>query len=134
MYPGGGGIPWYGPGVYNTMDTPLLDPRALKNVRVQDVIVHLERQRGEGRGLGSVLCQQGARRGGRARRTKPYQNAFGAIQKDVADPIAKRVIRRNLSYAQVKEGVLREVNGWVSRNVPDHVVHGLTVPKNCSVW
>ena len=30
VYPGGGGIPWYGPGVYNTVATPLLDPRVLK--------------------------------------------------------------------------------------------------------
>ena len=58
---------------------------------------------------------------------------LGAIPKDVADPIDKRVIRRNLSYAQVKEGVLREVNCRVNRNVPDHVFQGLTVPKNCSV-
>ena len=43
------------------------------------------------------------------------------------------MIRRNLSYARVKEGVLREVNRWVNRNVPDHVLHGLTVPKKCSV-
>ena len=57
----------------------------------------------------------------------------GAIPKDVADPIDKRLIRRNLRYAQVKEGVLREVNRRVNRNVPNHVFHGLTVPKNCSV-
>ena len=56
-----------------------------------------------------------------------------SAKKDVADPINKRVIRRNLSYARVKEGVLREVNCRVNRNVPDHVFHGLAVPKNCTV-
>ena len=33
----------------------------------------------------------------------------------------------------MKEDVLQEVNRRVNRNVPDHVFHGLTVPKNCSV-
>ena len=33
-----GGIPWYGPGVYNTMATPLLDYHALKDVQVWDVV------------------------------------------------------------------------------------------------
>ena len=67
------------------------------------------------------------------REGKHIKMLWGAIPKDVADPIDKRVIRRNLSYAQVKEGVLREVHRRVNRNVPDHVFHGLTVPKNCSV-
>ena len=70
---------------------------------------------------------------GRARRRKPRPNAFGSNPERLAEPIPKRVIRRNLSYAQVKEGVLREVNRRVDRNVPDHVVHGLTVRENCSV-
>ena len=38
VYPGGGGIPWYGPGVYRSMAPPLLDPRALKDVQVGDVV------------------------------------------------------------------------------------------------
>ena len=37
VYPGGGAILWYGPGIYNTMATPLLDPRAMKDVQVRDV-------------------------------------------------------------------------------------------------
>ena len=43
------------------------------------------------------------------------------------------MVRTNLSYAQVKESVMREINRRVNRNVPEHVFHGLTVPKNCSV-
>ena len=38
VYPGGGGIRWYCPGVYNTMATPLLDARALKNVQGRDLV------------------------------------------------------------------------------------------------
>ena len=64
---------------------------------------------------------------------KLIQTLLGAIPKDVADPIDERVIRRNLNYAQVKEGVLREVNSRVNRNVPVHVFDGLTVPKKCAV-
>ena len=64
---------------------------------------------------------------------KLIKTLWGAIPKDVADPMDKRVIRRKLSYAQVKEGVLREVHCRVNRNVSDHVFHGVTVPKNCSV-
>ena len=67
------------------------------------------------------------------REGKLIKTLLGGILKDVADPIDKRVIRRNLSYAQVKEGVLREVNQPVNRNVSDHVFHGLTIPKNCLV-
>ena len=64
---------------------------------------------------------------------KVIKTLLGPIPKDVADPIDRRVICRNLSYAQVKEGVLWEVNSQVNRNVLDHVFHGLTVPKKCSV-
>ena len=71
--------------------------------------------------------------GSHAAKENLFQTLFGAIPKDVADLIDKRVIRKNLSYAQVKERVLQEVNRRVKRNVPDHVFHGLTVPKNCSV-
>ena len=38
VHPGGGGIPWYGRGVYNTMARPLLAPPALKNAQVRDVV------------------------------------------------------------------------------------------------
>ena len=64
---------------------------------------------------------------------KLIKTLLGAIPKDVMDPINKRVICRNLNYAQVKENILREVRRRVNRNVPDHVFHGLTVPKNCFV-
>ena len=72
----------------------------------------------------------GARHGGRTRRKK---NLLAAIPKDLADPIAKRAIRRNLSYAQVKKAVLRGVERQVNRNVPNHVFHELKVQKNRSV-
>ena len=133
VYPGGGGTPWYCPGVYNTMATPLLDPRALKDVEVRDVIPTWDGDR--------MKAQEGVLSYARWERDvgvalsegKLIKTLLGAIPKDVADPIDQRGIRRNLSDAQVKEGVLREVNRRVNRNVPDYVFHGLTVPKNCSV-
>ena len=64
---------------------------------------------------------------------KLIKTLLGEIPKDVMHPIDKSVIRRNLSYAQVKEGVLGKVNRWVNRNVLNHVFYGLNVPKNCSV-
>ena len=51
---------------------------------------------------------------------KLIKTLLGVIPKDVADLIDERAICRNLSYAQVKESVLREVNRRVNRNVPDH--------------
>ena len=41
VYPGGGGILWYGPGVYNTMATPLLDPCTLNDVQIRIRCSHL---------------------------------------------------------------------------------------------
>ena len=121
VYLDGGEIPWYGPGVYNTMATPLLDPRALKNVQVRNVVPTWD-------GVG-VKAQDWALSYARWERDlgvalgegKLIKTLFGAILKDVADPIDKRVIRSNLSYAQVKEGVLREVNRGVNRNVPETI-------------
>ena len=52
---------------------------------------------------------------------KLIKTLLGAIPKDVADLIDKRAICRKLTYAQVRESVLREVNRRVNRNVPDHV-------------
>ena len=133
VYPGGGGIPWYGPGVYNTMATPLLDPLALKDVQARDLVPTWD---GDGvKAQDWVLLYARWERyvGVALGEGKVIKTFLEAIPKDVADPIDQRMIRRNLSYAQVKEGVLREVNRQVNRNVPDHVFHGLTVPKNCSV-
>ena len=70
--------------------------------------------------------------GSHSTKERKEKTLLGAVSKDVADPIDKRVIRWNLSYAQVKEGIVREVNLRVYRNVLDHVCHGQTVPKNCS--
>ena len=115
------------------MVTPLLDPHALKDVQVRDVVptwngegvkaqdwvlsyARWERDVGVALGEGNLI-----------------KTLWEAIRKDVLDPIDKRVIRRNLSYAQVQEGFLREVNRRVNRNVLDHVTHGLTVPNNCFV-
>ena len=112
---------------------PLLDPHALKDVQVWDVVPDLD---GDGvKAQDWVLSYAGWEGdvGVALGEGNLVQTLFGAIPKDVAEPIEKRVIRRNLSYAQVKEGVLREVNRRVDRNVPDHVVHGLTVRENCSV-
>ena len=133
VYSGGGGIPWYGPGVYNTMVTPLLDPRALKDVQVWDVVPTWD---GDGlkaqdwvlsyarweRDLGVVLGEG-----------ELIKTLLGTIPKDVADPINGGLIHGNLSHAQVKKGVLREVNRRVNRNDPDRVFHALTVPKNVLV-
>ena len=131
--PGGGGIPSYGPGVYNTMATPLLDRRALKDVQVPDAVPTWD-----GDGLKAqdwVLSYARSERdvGVALGEGKLIKTHLGAILKDLADLIDKGVIRRNLSYAPVKEGVLREPNRWVNRNVPDHLLHGLTIPENCSV-
>ena len=52
---------------------------------------------------------------------KLIKTLFRGIGKDVADPIDKRVIRRNLNYAHLKVGVLLEVNRRMNGNVPDHV-------------
>ena len=133
VYLAGGGIPWYGPGVYNTMATPLLDPRALRDVQVRDVV-----PTGDGDGMKAQDCVLSHARwerdvGVALGEGKLIKTLLGAIPKDVADQIAQRVFRRNLSFAQVKEGLLREVTRPMNRNVPDHVFHGLTVPKNCSV-
>ena len=38
VYPARGGIPWYGPGAYNTMATLLMNPHALKDVQVRKVV------------------------------------------------------------------------------------------------
>ena len=35
---GPGVVPWYGPGVYNTMATPYVDPRALADMQKRDAI------------------------------------------------------------------------------------------------
>ena len=96
------------PGVYNTMATPLLDPGALKNVQVRDVVHTWD---GEG-----VKAQDWIMSYARWQRDlmvalgegKLMKTLLGAILKSVADLIDKRVIRRNLSYAQVKEGVLHK--------------------------
>ena len=110
-----------------------MDPRALKDVQVRDVVPTWD---GDGvkeqdwvlsyakweRDVGVALGEG-----------KLIKTLLGTIPKDIADPIDKRVIRRNLIYAQVKEGVLPEVHRWVNRNVPDHIFCGLTVPKECSV-
>ena len=115
------------------MATPLLDPRALKDVQVRDIVPTWDGNRVKAQDW--VLSYANWERdvGVALGEGKLIKTLSGAIPKDVADPINKRVTRRNLSYAQVKEGVLREVNRRVNRNVPDHVFHGLTVPKNCSV-
>ena len=128
--PGGGGIPWYGPGVYNTMAGPLLNRCLLKGVHIRDVVPTWD---GDG-----PKSQDGVVSYARWERDvkvalgegKLIKRLLGAIPKDVADPIDKRVIRRKLTHAKVKEGVLRKVNLRLDRNVPDHVLHGLTVPKN----
>ena len=123
------GIPWYVPGVYNTMATPLLDPRALKDVQVRDVVPTWDGDRVKAQdwvlSYARWVRDAGEALGG--------GTLSGATPKDVVDPTDKRVICRKLSYAQVKEGVLREVNRRVDRNVPNHVFHGLIVPKNFSV-
>ena len=133
VYPGGGGIPWYGPGVYNTIATALPDPVALKDVQFRDVVPTWD---GDGVKAQDWVLSYAAREqdmGGTLGEGKLIKPLLGAIRKEFADLIDKRVIRRNLSYAQVKEGVLRDFNRRVNRNVRDHVFHGLTVPKNCSV-
>ena len=115
------------------MATPLLDPRPLKDVQVRDIVPTWD---GDGVKApdGSCPMPGGSETwGSHSAKGKLIKTLLGAIPKDVADPIDKTVIRRNLSYAQVKESVMREVNRRVNRNVPDHVFHGLTVPKNCSV-
>ena len=81
VYPGEGAIPWYGPGVYNTMATPLLDPRALKNVQVGDIV-----PTGDGDGVKAQdwvlsLCKVGPRHGGRARQRKGYQRIWEQCRK-----------------------------------------------------
>ena len=104
VYPGGGGIPWYGPGLYNTMATLLLDPRALKAVQVRDIIPTCD---GDG-----VKAQDWILSNARWEREvgvtlgegKLIKTLLGAILKDVADPIDERVIRRNLSYAPSERG------------------------------
>ena len=115
------------------MATPLLDPRALMDVQVRDLVPTWD---GDGvkaqdwvlsyarfeRDMGVALGEKNV-----------VKTLLGVIPEEVAEPIHKRVILRNLSYAQVKEGVLREVNRRVDRNVPHHVFNGLTVRKNCSV-
>ena len=133
VYPGGGGIQWYALGVSNTMAMSLVGPRALKDVQVRDVVPTWD---GDGsKEQDWVLSYARWERDVEVAlgEGKLIKTLLGAIPKDVSDPIDKRVIRRNLSYAQVKEGVLREVNRRVNRNVPDHVFHNLTVPKSCLV-
>ena len=133
VYPGGGGIPWYGPGMYSTMAPPLLDPRALMDAQVRDVVPPWD---GDGvKAQDWVLSYARWERdvGVMLGEGKLIKTLLGAIPKDVTDPMGKRVIRRNLTYAQVKEGGLWEVKRRVNRNVPDNVFHGLTVPKNCLV-
>ena len=128
-----GGIPLNGPGVYNTMATPLLDPCALRDLQVRDVLPPWD---GDGvKAQDWVLSYARSERdvGVALGEGKLIKKLLGANPKDVADPIDKRVVRGNLSYAQVKERVLWEVNCRVNRNVPDHVFNGLTVPRNCSV-
>ena len=114
------------------MATPVLEPGALKDVQVRDAVPTWD---GDGvkaqdwvlsyarweQDVGVVLGEE-----------KLIKTLLGAIPKGVADPIDKRMIHRNLSSTQVKEGVLREVNPRVNRNLPNHVFHGLIVPKNCS--
>ena len=133
VYPVGGAIPWYGPGVYNTMATPLLDPRALKDVQVRDIVPTSDADRPKAQDWVPSYARLEQDVGVALGEGKLIKTLFGGIPKDVADLINKRVISRNLSYAQIKEGALREVNCLVNRNVPDNVFHGLTVPKNCSV-
>ena len=115
------------------MATPLLDPRTLKDLQVLDVFPTWD---GDGlKAQDSVLsyAKWEPDVGVALVEGKLIKKLLGAIPKDVADPINKRVIRRKLSYAQVKEGVLPKVNPQVNKSFPDHVLHGLTVPKNCSV-
>ena len=132
VYPGGGGIPWYGPGVYNTTATPLLDPRALKEVQVWDVVPTWDGDGVKARDWVLSYARWERDVGVALGEGKLIKTLLGAILKDAADPIEKRVIRRNLSFAQVKEDVWRNVNCRVNRYVPDHVFHALTVAKNCS--
>ena len=120
-------------GCITSWPRPYWTPCALKHVQVRDVVPTCDGD--EVKAQDWVLCY--------ARWEQDVEMALGegklikmplmAMPKDVADPINKRVIRRNLSYAQVKGGVLREVNRRVNRNVPNHAFHGLTVLKNCSV-
>ena len=123
----------YGPGVYNTRATPLLVPRALKDVQVRDVAPTWDSD--------GVKAQNWVPSYARWERDltvalgkgKLIKMLLGAMPKDVADRIDKRVICSNLSHAQVKEAVLQEGNRRVNRNVAHHVFNGLTVPKNCLV-
>ena len=115
------------------MATPLLDPHALKDVQVRDVVPSWD---GDGvKAQDCVLLYARWERdvGVPLGEAKLMKTLLGAMLKDVAAPIEKRVICRNLSYAQIKEGVLREVNSRVIKNIPDHIFHGLTIPTNCSV-
>ena len=100
------------------MATPLLDPCALKDVQVRDVVPTWDGDRGKAQDWVSSCASWEQDVGVALGKEKLIKTLLGAIPKDVADPIDKRVIRRNLSYAQVGEVVLREVNGRVNRNVP----------------
>ena len=133
VYPGGGGLPWYGSGVYNTMATPLLDPRALKDLKVREVVPTCDSDGLKAQDWVLSYARWERDVGVALGEGKLIKTLSGAIPKDVADPMDRRVIGKNLSYAIVKEGVLREVNRRVNRNVPHNFFHGLTVPRKCSV-
>ena len=91
------------------MATPLLDPCALKDVQVRDVVLTWDGDRGKAQDWGSSCARWEQDVGVALGKEKLIKTLLGAID--------KRVICRNLSYAQVGEVVLREVNGRVNRNV-----------------
>ena len=113
------------------MATPPLDPRALKDVRVPDVVPTWDGDRVKAQDWVLSYARWEQDVGVALGEGKLIKTLLGSILKGVADWMDKRVIHRNVNYAQVKEGVLREVHRRVSRNVPNHAFHGLTVPKNC---
>ena len=119
--------------MYNTLATPPLDPCALKDVQVRDVVPTWEGDGMKAQDLVLSYARWERDVGVAVGEGKLIKTLLGAMPKDAADPIDKRMIRRKLSYAQVKQGVLRQLNRRVNRNVPDHVFRDLTVPKNCSV-
>ena len=133
VYAGGGGILLYGPGVYKTMATPLLEPCALKDVQVQDVAPTWDGGGFKAEDLVLSYARWEQDVGVALGEGKLIKTLLGAMPKHVADPIDKKVIRRNLSCTQVKESVMRDVNRRVNRNVPDHVFLQLTVAKKCSI-
>ena len=86
------------------MATPLLDPRALKDVQVRDVV-----PTSDGDGVKAqdwvLSCARWERDVGVALgKGKLIKTVFGAIPKDVADPINKRMIPRNSESCPSERG------------------------------